>query len=160
MAEFMAVFPDLVRDVAHDPAYSNMPAGTVDEHLTRCVRHVVPGGKRNRGLAVVASFRLLAPPSEVTSEESLRLACVLGWCVEFLQAYLLLADDIMDDSETRRGAPCWHRQEGRGLAAFNDAVLLEQCVYALLKKHFGDKTYYQVMTKQMGLWSMAAHIPV
>ncbi len=147
LREFMSVFPDLVRDIAFDQEYSAMPAGTVDEHISRCIQHTVPKGKKNRGLTVPASFRLLASPSEL-SAENLRLASVLGWCVEFLQAYLLLADDIMDGSETRRGQPCWHRMEGRGLAAFNDAILLEQSVYVLLKKYFSDKPYYMDLVEE------------
>ena len=42
---------------------------------------------------------------------------VLGWCIEWLQAWLLVADDIMDESQTRRGQPCWCAPSGgaRGL---------------------------------------------
>ncbi len=142
LTEFMSVFPDVVKDLAHDPVYAAFPEGTVDVHLAKCLEHTVPNGKKNRGLTVPASFRLLAQEEELT-EENLRLASILGWCVELLQAYLLIADDIMDGSETRRGQPCWHRtEEGRGLNAFNDAILLEQCVFALLKKYFHDKPYY------------------
>ncbi len=147
LREFMSVFPDLVRDVAFDPAYTGMPQGTVDEHLKRCIQHTVPKGKKNRGLTVPASFRLIASPGEI-NPDNLRLASVLGWCVEFLQAFLLLADDIMDESETRRGQPCWHRQDGRGLTAFNDAILLEQSVYAILKKYFSEKPYYHDVVEE------------
>ena len=37
---------------------------------------------------------------------------VLGWCVEWLQAFFLVADDVMDRSVTRRGAPCWYKVRG------------------------------------------------
>ena len=36
-------------------------------------------------------------------------ANALGWCIEWLQAYFLVADDMMDNSVTRRGQPCWYR---------------------------------------------------
>ena len=62
-----------------------------------------------------------------------------GWCVEILQAFLLVADDIMDKSETRRGKPCWYKKVGD--VAINDTYLLEQCVYKLIEKHFTDTTY-------------------
>ena len=40
-------------------------------------------------------------------KDELFQATVLGWLTELLQAYLLVADDIMDESYTRRGNPCW-----------------------------------------------------
>jgi len=48
----------------------------------------------------------------------------------------------MDESETRRGRPCWYRLDNLGPSAFNDALLLESSIYMLLKKYFGDKPYY------------------
>jgi geranylgeranyl pyrophosphate synthase len=73
------------------------------------VQYNVPKGKRNRGLALVMSYRLLAPIREQTSE-NLELARILGWCVELLQAYFLVVDDLVDQSITRRGQLCWYRQ--------------------------------------------------
>lgn len=71
--------------------------------------YTVPGGKLNRGMAVLDVLMALKGGS-VTKEEAF-IANAIGWCIEFLQAYFLVADDIMDGSITRRGQPCWYKQE-------------------------------------------------
>ena len=48
----------------------------------------------------------------------------------------------MDGLETRRQQPCWHHLDSRGISAYNDALLIEQCGYSLLRKHFKGKPYY------------------
>ena len=63
-----------------------------------------------------------------------------------LQAFFLVSDDVMDSSITRRGQPCWYRNEGVGLIAINDAFLLEAAIYWLLKKHFrADASYINLV---------------
>jgi farnesyl diphosphate synthase len=47
------------------------------------------------------------------------LSYVLGWCAEIMQACALVADDIIDGSETRRGSPCWYTLDEVGLSAIN-----------------------------------------
>ncbi|XP_055342189.1 farnesyl pyrophosphate synthase-like isoform X2 [Paramacrobiotus metropolitanus] len=75
-------------------------------------------------------------------EENDLQAVILGWCVEMLQAFFLVADDIMDQSHTRRGKPCWFRNKGVGLMAINDAFYLENAIYALIKAHFDGLPCY------------------
>ena len=48
----------------------------------------------------------------------------------------------MDDSQTRRGRPCWYKVNNIGLAAFNDGILLESGVFQLLRRHIRDEPYY------------------
>lgn len=48
----------------------------------------------------------------------------------------------MDESQTRRGRPCWYKVDDLGDNAFNDAILLESNLYMLLKKYFRNKDYY------------------
>ena len=59
-----------------------------------------------------------------------------------LQAFFLVADDIMDGSITRRGQPCWYKQEHVGMIAVNDCILLEACIYRVLKSHFASLPCY------------------
>ncbi|VVC29940.1 Hypothetical protein CINCED_3A000903 [Cinara cedri] len=137
--DFMAVFPDVVRDLTDTGRNLDVP--DVTKWLSKLLQYNVPGGKKNRGLALVLSYKMLCSPSELT-DENLRLSYILGWCVEILQAFQLVLDDIMDNAITRRGRPCWYRQNDIGLVAINDGILLEQAIYQLLKKHFNDKPYY------------------
>lgn len=94
----------------------------------------------NRGMSVpdTASILLGRPLSR---DEFYDLA-LLGWFTELLQAFFLVSDDIMDSSITRRGQPCWYRQEGVGLIAINDAFLLEGSIYTILKKYFRTHPAY------------------
>ncbi len=83
--------------------------------------------------------QLLGRP--LTEEEYFK-AATLGWTTELLQAFFLVSDDIMDSSITRRGKPCWYRQEGVGMVAINDAFLLESAIYTLLRKFFRSHPAY------------------
>jgi farnesyl diphosphate synthase len=76
------------------------------------------------------------------SEDQYFQAATLGWMTELLQAFFLVSDDIMDSSVTRRGQPCWYRQEGVGMIAINDAFMLEAGIYILLKKYFRSHPAY------------------
>jgi farnesyl diphosphate synthase len=95
----------------------------------------VKGGKMNRGLMVVdAGVTIMNNTRDNTT--LCRLA-ILGWAIEWLQAWLLIADDIMDSSVTRRGQPCWYKTLGDAwYIAINDAVTIESLVYRIIKKHF------------------------
>ncbi|KAA8523531.1 hypothetical protein F0562_009954 [Nyssa sinensis] len=106
-----------------------------------CWTTMYPGGKLNRGLSVIDSYKLLKEEKELTDEEVF-LACTLGWCIEWLQAYFLVLDDIMDNSHTRRGQPCWFRVPKVGMIAVNDGIILRNHIPRILKKHFRGKPYY------------------
>lgn len=77
-----------------------------------------------------------------TARHDVLRAQYLGWCVEMLQALFLIADDIMDHSETRRGAPCWYKVPAVGMTAVNDAMMIENLIYTLLRRHFAADDCY------------------
>lgn len=48
----------------------------------------------------------------------------------------------MDASETRRGQPCWYKVDDVKFTAINDALMIESCIYYILKKYFSDQACY------------------
>ncbi|OXB53687.1 hypothetical protein ASZ78_014927 [Callipepla squamata] len=137
---FAEFFPQIVRDLTED-GIGDPEVGDAVARLKEVLEYNGPGGKWNRGMTVVAAYRELAGPGQ-RDPESLRCALAVGWCIELFQAFFLVADDIMDQSLTRRGQPCWYKKEGIGLDAINDAFLLESSVYRMLKKYCGQRPYY------------------
>uniref|UniRef100_UPI00398EFBE5 farnesyl pyrophosphate synthase n=1 Tax=Pristiophorus japonicus TaxID=55135 RepID=UPI00398EFBE5 len=138
--EFDRVFAQVLEDLTQEDLH-HQEIGDAIKRLREVIEYNVPGGKRNRGLSVIASFRELGDPKHQT-EENFKIALVVGWCVELLQSFFLVADDIMDQSVTRRGQMCWYRREGVGLDAINDSYLLEAMVYRLLRKYTREQPYY------------------
>jgi farnesyl diphosphate synthase len=133
---------DVMKELPND--YDLPPRET--QWLQKMLNYTVKGGKMNRGLMVVESGVAIMGNNKNSSSGSgdqpldnttlCRLA-VLGWTIEWLQAWLLVADDIMDSSVTRRGQPCWYKTLGdTWYIAINDAVTIESLVYKTIKKHF------------------------
>mmetsp|Transcript_18179 Transcript_18179/g.27269 ORF Transcript_18179/g.27269 Transcript_18179/m.27269 type:complete len:436 (+) Transcript_18179:125-1432(+) len=141
--KFMAIYPMLREEMLSHMSNNEMPAEAVEWAKTM-MDYTVPGGKLNRGLTVVAVHRTLtqAAYNRDLTEVEIAKASVLGWAIEFLQAFFLVADDVMDASETRRGQPCWYKNEHVKLIAINDSFLLESFVFTMLREHFGGEEYY------------------
>lgn len=139
---FLAQFPIIVEDLTQALRAYSMPQEAID-WFTQSLNHNTPGGKLNRGLSVVDTYAILkgTTTSQLSEEEYKKLA-LLGWCIELLQAYFLVADDIMDHSITRRGQPCWYKVPGVQDIAINDAFMLEAAIYYILKKYFRQEKYY------------------
>ncbi|XP_053330680.1 farnesyl pyrophosphate synthase isoform X2 [Spea bombifrons] len=139
LQEFSAYFEQIVTDLTAERQHPEV--GDAVSRLKEVLEYNTPGGKCNRGMAVLASYRELVGP-ELQKDGNLQRALAVGWCVELLQAFFLVADDIMDNSVTRRGQPCWYKKEGIALDAVNDAFLLESCIYRLLKTYCRGQPYY------------------
>ncbi|EOY29020.1 hypothetical protein QUC31_013349 [Theobroma cacao] len=136
---FLQVYYKLKSELLEDPSFEFTDVSR--QWVDRMLDYNVPGGKLNRGLSVIDSYRLLKEGKELTENE-IFLASALGWCIEWLQAYFLVLDDIMDNSHTRRGHPCWFRVPQVGLIAVNDGILLRNHICRILKNHFREKPYY------------------
>ena len=142
---FLAQFSELSSLLSHDSDTPDLQP-LLSAHLSSLLQYTVPGGKMNRGLSVPHTLSLLKPGA---SARELELASVLGWTVEMLQAFFLVADDIMDGSITRRGQPCWYKRGDLGMAAFNDSLILETCVYSVIRKYFRAEPYYLHLLENM-----------
>ena len=132
------------------------PEPYVQEWIKRLMHYTVPGGKMNRGLTVLHSLQALKRQEENRdlTEEEVFHAHVLGWCVEWLQAFFLISDDIMDASVTRRDMPCWYRSPHPlshpkdpnratvGNIAINDSFIIESQIYIMLKRYFRNQPFY------------------
>jgi farnesyl diphosphate synthase len=124
------------------PEFYEMPQKEVD-WVTRSLEYNTQGGKMNRGLIVVETgVAMLKHQGKTPTNADLNRFAVLGWAVEFLQACMLMADDMMDGSVTRRGAPCWYKLENVGLLNTNDFLMVEMFVYKIIKRHFGQEPYF------------------
>lgn len=78
------------------------PLGPDVVELVDTVARLIAGGKRLRAAFLYWGYRAAGRPD---SAEVVRLASAM----EFFQAAALLHDDVMDDSDTRRGMPAAHR---------------------------------------------------
>ena len=157
--EFLSLFPSKIMSVVLEELDRSESLGGFDmhEHAKKWVKALlelnVPGGKLNRGLTVVHATAQIKPDA---SAQLLEQAAILGWCVEILQAYFLVADDLMDSSLTRRGQPTWYLsdapvqmtknpnapKEKVGLIAVNDSLILEGIIYRLLRFYFRSHPCY------------------
>jgi farnesyl diphosphate synthase len=140
--KFLSVYPLLRKEILAELKNSNE---LNEEGLAWCeamMDYNVPGGKLNRGMTVVTVVKAMNPKA---SPKQLCQAAVCGWAIEFLQAFFLVADDIMDASETRRGQPCWYKKPEIQMIAINDSFLLESAVFSLVKRHFANAPCYAAL---------------
>lgn len=135
--QFLDFFPELLEILKNSPILEELP--DMQDWIVKIVDYNVQGGKMNRGIAVVESYSYL---TDNVTEENLKIAIALGWAVELLQAFFLVADDIMDDSHTRRTKPCWFRTNNLGVEAFNDSILLESVLYQVVSSYCKQQPYY------------------
>jgi farnesyl diphosphate synthase len=142
---FLKVFHQLKNELIGDfeslPGLSDALKAQLTTYYSECLETTVVGGKMTRGLTVVKGVEVLKG-RPLTDQEFFE-ASVLGWQVEWLQAFFLVADDIMDGSITRRGSPCWYKHphvtQDNGI---NDALFLENLIYKSLRRHFKKHPAY------------------
>lgn len=114
--------------------------------------HNLLGGKLNHGLSAIDSYSLLKEGKQLSSEEIILISS-LGWCIEWLQGYFLVHDDIMDGSSKRRGQPCWFRLDKVGMIAVNDGVLLRNHIAVILKRTLEESLIMLIFLNCLMRWN-------
>ncbi|KAG8192103.1 hypothetical protein JTE90_027750 [Oedothorax gibbosus] len=104
-------------------------------------------GKKIRGLALLKTYCAYEHARgdgsfSAFDTEGWNSAVTLAWCVEMLQAFLLITDDVMDQSILRRGKPCWYTKSDVGLCAINDALMLNYGIFKVMEKQLGHLKCY------------------
>lgn len=140
---FVQICESLIEECTRDLPKTHEIPEMEQKWIVDMLEYNVKGGKMNRGLMVIESGAvIMKAQGREPTEDDLKKLAILGWCIEWLQAWLLVADDFMDSSETRRGQVCWYKKEGVDEIAINDAFLIEMLVYRVLKRHFWMEPYY------------------
>ncbi|XP_039314398.1 farnesyl pyrophosphate synthase-like isoform X2 [Solenopsis invicta] len=134
--QLLAIWPSIVEDLTD----SRIDNDILNRHMTKVLEYNVPGGKQFRALILIHAYQLLA--NEQPTKENIRLARILAWCGELIQAAGLMIDDIQDKSVLHRGQPCWYLNDNVGLSVITDALKLKNSVYYILQKYFKGKTCY------------------
>ena len=95
-------------------------------------RFTASGGKRVRPVLCLLGAEAVGGRAEDA------LSCAVA--VELFQSAALVHDDIADEGELRRGAPCLHRTEGTGLAInAGDLALVQVCEVLLADRALPDE---------------------
>lgn len=134
--DFMSFYPRILQDLTD--AVKVYDETVLVHWMKKMLDHNLIGGKLHRGVTTVQAYKTLCQPSP----NDLQLANYLGWCVEMLHSSFIILDDIIDKGEIRRGHLCWYKMPGVNLSAANDAVVIENAAYFILKKYFREKSYY------------------
>uniref|UniRef100_A0A2I3GCR7 Farnesyl pyrophosphate synthase n=1 Tax=Nomascus leucogenys TaxID=61853 RepID=A0A2I3GCR7_NOMLE len=143
--DFVQHFSQIIRVLTKDEM-GYPETGDAIARLKEVLEYNAIGGKYHPGLTVLVVFQEPVEPGKQDAD-SLQWALTVDWCVELLQAFFLVADDIMDSSFTCRGQICWYQKLGMDLDAINDAILLEACIYHLLKIYCREQPYYLNLTE-------------
>lgn len=139
--EFLGIFDSLVEDILNG-LDSDLPDEARAYVKKMCI-YTCKGGKMTRGITVGTTLEAMVEAQGGKYDDKLKLqGQVVGWGIEWLQACFLVLDDIMDDSIKRRGQPCWYKLPEVGKMAINDGLILEACIYMLLKKHVKGHAQY------------------
>uniref|UniRef100_W8BFH9 Farnesyl pyrophosphate synthase n=2 Tax=Ceratitis capitata TaxID=7213 RepID=W8BFH9_CERCA len=132
--EFTNPYTDVLNELTE--AAERGESKVAAEWFRKALHYNLSVSSKKNGLMTVLAYKELVRGGNQLTTENLRLSHLLGWCLELQHCTILITDDIIDNSTTRRDQLCWHRRDDVGLNAINDALLFENGIYELLRRHF------------------------
>ena len=106
---FIQHFSKIIRVLAED-AMGHPEIGDAIARLKEVLEYV-NGGKYQWGMTMLTTFQDLVELRRLDAD-GLQQAMTVGWCVELLQAFFLVSDDINGFIPHRGGQICWHQKPG------------------------------------------------
>ena len=132
------------------------------------MNHNLEGSDVQFMLSLVDTYRHFAPvPS---TEEDMRPAYIMSWCGDMVSAVptveygrralyndlmtldadtiqmrngMLMADDVLDESPTRRNFSAWHRVgDNNTPVAMRDVIILSHGVHSIIETYFLNEPYF------------------
>ncbi|KAK9886191.1 hypothetical protein WA026_015710 [Henosepilachna vigintioctopunctata] len=138
--QFKSFFLTIIEDLTNHNLISSIDE--VNDRMGQIMNYCVSGGKQVRPSLLIAAYKFIRTETGLVGE-SIEDAIKLAWCLEMMASFFLVLDDILDNSEKRRGKLCWYKNEDVGMNAINDAVLIQMGLFELLKKYFINHKFYQ-----------------
>ncbi|ETO12857.1 hypothetical protein RFI_24518 [Reticulomyxa filosa] len=128
--------------------------------LQYMLQECIIGGKNIRGITLLQTIdEMKKLQNKKLTHCDIQNSIVCACAVEALQAYFLVMDDIMDQSLTRRGKPCWYKYDNVGLKAANDGPIIQSYVFWLLYNQiFVSDEEEKLVGKKSSLSSMLASL--
>ncbi|KAK9880017.1 hypothetical protein WA026_008532 [Henosepilachna vigintioctopunctata] len=140
-ANFLAYFPNIVNDVVDHHLVSSFPE--VNERIKRVLYFNVPYGSHVTPHLLIYCHKFIEEYENTFDVEKQNNSFRMAWCLDIMNAMTLIFDDILDDSELRRGKKTWYKLEGP--QAVCDGLLLQSCYLRLLDKYFSHEKKYEEM---------------
>ncbi|XP_058976268.1 uncharacterized protein LOC105261927 [Musca domestica] len=137
--EFRSILPEILEDLKNIIEGYGQPETFL--WIKKAIEYNIQNANMKIAQLCIRTYKELIKSLNL-KYSNIKYAYILAWCAEIFNVAILISDDVLDKGNMRRGLTSWPRLENVGILAITDAFILEQIVYALLKKHFSHLECY------------------
>ncbi|CAH1104917.1 unnamed protein product [Psylliodes chrysocephalus] len=149
--QLLSVFPSIVEEVIEEQLFYHKNFPELKERYAKLLNYtcVLDDKYLSTGVSFLHAYKSFQKPNLLT-EENLKKACILAWCLRLLETSVIMDDDIIDNSKLRYNKPTWYNLPDVGIKkAICDASFLETSVSYLLLNHFSSHPQYFNIQKEL-----------